>query len=67
MDCQLFQDNAMGDGTVSKGFDEVQPMVKTWVEQAVPLQLVEDPQGVEIYLQPVEEPMLEQVDVRRRL
>ncbi|KAJ7428245.1 hypothetical protein BTVI_01097 [Pitangus sulphuratus] len=36
-------------------------MAKTMVKQAVPLQPMEDHQGAETYLQPMEEPMLEQL------
>ncbi|GAB0182113.1 RIMS-binding protein 3A-like [Grus japonensis] len=45
----------------------LQPMEKTMVKQAVPLQPMEDDGGADIHLQPVEDPMLEQVDARRRL
>ena len=38
-------------------------MVKTMVRQAVPLQPMEVNGGAGIHLQPVEDPMLEQVDV----
>ena len=38
-------------------------MVKTMVRQAVPLQPMEVYGGADIHLQPVEDPMLEQVDV----
>ncbi|KAK4828110.1 hypothetical protein QYF61_023472 [Mycteria americana] len=40
----------------------LQPVVKTMVRQAVPLQPTEVHGGADIYLQPVEDPMLEQVD-----
>ncbi|GAB0183081.1 acid sphingomyelinase-like phosphodiesterase 3b [Grus japonensis] len=39
-----------------------QPMEKTMVRQAVPLQPMEDDGGADIHLQPLEDPMLEQVD-----
>ena len=45
----------------------LQPMVKTMVRQAVPLQPMEVHGGADIHLQPVEDPMPEQVDARRRL
>ncbi|GAB0183028.1 AN1-type zinc finger protein 5-like [Grus japonensis] len=37
-------------------------MEKTMVRQAAPLQPMEDDGGADIHLQPVEDPMLEQVD-----
>ncbi|GAB0190267.1 AN1-type zinc finger protein 5-like [Grus japonensis] len=37
-------------------------MEKTMVRQAVPLQPIEDDGGADIHLQPMEDPMLEQVD-----
>ncbi|GAB0195028.1 acid sphingomyelinase-like phosphodiesterase 3b [Grus japonensis] len=45
----------------------LQPLEKTMVRQAVPLQPMEDGGGADIHLQPVEDPMLEQVDTQRRL
>ncbi|GAB0187378.1 hypothetical protein GRJ2_001203100 [Grus japonensis] len=40
----------------------LQPLEKTMVRQAVPLQPMEDDGGADINLQPVEDPTLEQVD-----
>ena len=40
----------------------LQPVVKTMVRQAVPLQPMEVHGGADIHLQPVEDPMPEQVD-----
>ena len=40
----------------------LQPMVKTMVRQAVPLQPMEVNSGAGIHLQPMEDPILEQVD-----
>ncbi|GAB0181432.1 AN1-type zinc finger protein 5-like [Grus japonensis] len=40
-------------------------MEKTMVRQAVPLQPMEDDGGADIHLQPMEDPMLEQVDAPR--
>ena len=40
----------------------LQPLVKTMVRQAVPLQPMEVLGGADIYLQCVEDPMLDQVD-----
>ena len=45
----------------------LQPMVKTMVRQAVPLQPMEVHGGADIHLQPMEDPTLEQMDARRRL
>ena len=45
----------------------LQPMVKTVVRQAAPLQPVEVNSGADIHLQPVEDPTPEQVDAQRRL
>ena len=45
----------------------LQPMVKTMVRQAVPLQPMEVNGGADIHLQPVEDPMPEQVDAQRML
>ena len=45
----------------------LQPVVKTMVRQAVPLQPMEVHSGADIHLQPVEDPMPEQVDARRTL
>ena len=45
----------------------LQPVVKTMVRQAVPLQPMDVHSGADIHLQPVEDPMPEQMDARRRL
>ena len=45
----------------------LQPMVKTMVRQAVPLQPMEVHDGADIYLQPMEDPTPKQVDAQRRL
>ena len=45
----------------------LQPVVKSMVRQAVPLQPMEVHGGADIHLQPMEDPTLEQVDARRRL
>lgn len=37
-------------------------VVKTMVKQTVPLQPMEDHEGADIHLQPMEDPMLEQMD-----
>ena len=56
--------------SVKKEGEEViplQPVGKTTVRQAVPLQPMEVHGGADIHLQPVEDPMPEQVDARRTL
>ncbi|KAJ7396462.1 protein pxr1-like [Pitangus sulphuratus] len=45
----------------------LQPMLKTMVRQAVPLQPMEVHRGAEIHLQPVEDSMPEQGDAQTRL
>ncbi|GAB0184744.1 hypothetical protein GRJ2_000939700 [Grus japonensis] len=45
----------------------LQPVEKTMVRQAVPLQPMKDDGRADIHLQPVEDPTLEQVDAQRRL
>ncbi|KAK4832278.1 hypothetical protein QYF61_021677 [Mycteria americana] len=50
-----------GEGAPSAGAEiPLQPVVKTMVRQAVPLQPMEVHSGADIHLQPVEDPMLEQ-------
>ncbi|GAB0183117.1 hypothetical protein GRJ2_000777000 [Grus japonensis] len=44
-----------------------QPVEKTMVRQAVPLQPMEVNGGADIHLQPMEDPTPEQVDAQRRL
>ena len=45
----------------------LQPMVKTMVRQAVPLQPMDVHGGADIHLQPVEDPTPEQVGAQKRL
>ena len=45
----------------------LQPMVKTMVRQAVPLQPMEVHGGADIHLQPMEDPTPEQMGAQRRL
>jgi len=45
----------------------LQPVEKTMVRQAVLLQPMEAHRGADNHLQPMEDPMLEQVDAQRRL
>ena len=57
-----------GGGAPGAGADiPLQPMGKTMVRQAVPLQPMEVHGGADLHLQPMEDPMPEQVDARRRL
>ncbi|GAB0176463.1 epimerase family protein SDR39U1 [Grus japonensis] len=60
------QVNEEGGGGGAKAEIPLQPMEKTMVRQAVSLQPMED-DGADIHLQPMEDPMSEQVDARRRL
>jgi len=45
----------------------LQPKEQIMVRQAVPLQHLEVHDGADLYLQPTEDPMLEQGDAQRRL
>ena len=45
----------------------LQPVVKTMVRQAIPLQPMEVHGGADIHLQPMEDPTPGQADARRRL
>jgi len=45
----------------------LQPVEKTMVKQAVPLQPMEVHGGTNIHLHPVEDPVAQQVDAQRRL
>jgi len=45
----------------------LQPVEKTMVSQAVPLHPIEVHGGANLHLQPVEDPVPEQVDAQRRL
>ncbi|KAK4830727.1 hypothetical protein QYF61_013177 [Mycteria americana] len=57
-----------GGGAPGPGAEiSLQPMVKTMVRQAFPLQPMEVHGGADIHLQHMEDPMPEQVDVQRRL
>ena len=57
-----------GGGAPGSGADiPLQPMEKTMVRQAVPLQPMMVHSGADVHLQPVEDPMPEQVDAQRRL
>jgi len=57
-----------GGGAPGTGVEiPLQPVVKTTVRQAVPLQPMEVHGGADLHLQPVEDTTPEQVDARRRL
>ena len=45
----------------------LQPMEKTMVRQALPLQPMEVHSGADLHLRPMQDPTPEQVDCRRRL
>ena len=60
--------NAEGGGGGAPGAGAeipLQPVEKAMVRQAVPLQPMEDAGGTDIHLQPMEDPMPEQVDAPR--
>ena len=57
-----------GGGAPGSGAEiPLQPLGKTMVRQAVPLQPMEVHGGADIHLQPLEDPTPEQADARRRL
>lgn len=53
-----------GDTLSVRGEVPLQPMVKATMKQAVPLHLIS---GIDIHLQPVQDPMPEQLDAERKL
>ena len=57
-----------GEGAPGTGAEiPLQPVGKTMVRQAVPLQPMEVQGGADLHLQPMEDPTLEQVGAQRRL
>ncbi|CAM9633173.1 unnamed protein product, partial [Bubo scandiacus] len=54
-----------GGGGIPGAREEIplQPMVQTLVRQIVPLQPMEVNGGADLHLQPMEDPMLDQVDI----
>ena len=66
-DTQVSEEGGAGGAPGAGAEIPLQPMEKTMVRQAVPPQPMEDDGGADIRLQPVEDPMPEQVDARRRL
>ncbi|PKU48654.1 protein pxr1-like [Limosa lapponica baueri] len=66
-DAKVSEEGGRGGGPGTRAEIPLQPMVKTMVRQAVPLQSMDVHSGPDIYLQPVQDPTLEQVDAGRRL
>ena len=66
-DTKISEEGGGGGAPGARAEIPLQPMVKTMVRQAVPLQPMEVNGGADIHLQPVEDPTLEQVDAQRRL
>ena len=66
-DTKVSEEGGGGGAPGTRAEIPLQPMVKTMVRQAVPLQPMEVNGGADIHLQPVEDPTPEQVDARRRL
>ncbi|GAB0189188.1 AN1-type zinc finger protein 5-like [Grus japonensis] len=61
-DTKVSEEGGGGGAPGTRAEIPLQPVVKTMVKQAVPLQPMEDDGGAEIPLQPVEDPTLEQVE-----
>ncbi|KAM9630146.1 uncharacterized protein ACIBXB_016689 isoform 1-T2 [Morphnus guianensis] len=66
-DTKVSEEGGGGDAPGAGAETPLQPLVKTVVRQAVPLQPTEVHGGADIHLQPGEDPTLEQVGARRRL
>ena len=66
-DTKVSEEGGGGDAPGARAEIPLQPMVKTMVRQAVPLQPREVHGGADIHLQPREDPTPEQVASRRRL
>ena len=66
-DTKVSEEGGGGDAPGTGAEIPLQPMVKTMVRQAVPLQPMEVHGGADIHPQLGEDPTLEQVDARRRL
>jgi len=62
-DSKVRQDGGTGDAPGAGGEIPLQPVMKTMVRQAVPLQPMGVHSQADIHLQPMEDPMLEQVDI----
>ncbi|GAB0209825.1 AN1-type zinc finger protein 5-like [Grus japonensis] len=61
-DTEVSEEGGGGGAPRTRAEIPLQPVVKTMVRQAVPLQPMEDDGGADIHLQPVEDPMPEQVE-----
>ncbi|GAB0206511.1 epimerase family protein SDR39U1 [Grus japonensis] len=61
-DTKVHEDGGGGGAPDTRAEIPLQPLVKTMVKQAVPLQPMEDDGGAEIPLQPVEDPTPERVE-----
>ena len=66
-DTKVSEEGGEGDAPGAGAKIPLQPVVKTLVRQAVPLQPREVHGGADIHLQPREDPTPEQVRARRRL
>ena len=64
-DTKVSEEGAREDAPVARAEVPLQPTDKTVVRQVVPLQPMEVHGGAAIHLQPMEDPMLEQVDAPR--
>ncbi|GAB0205660.1 AN1-type zinc finger protein 5-like [Grus japonensis] len=61
-DTKVSAEGGAGDAPGARAEIPLQPLEKTMLRQAVPLQPMEVHGGADIHLQPMEDPMLEQVD-----
>ena len=61
-DHKVSEEGGGGDAPGTRAEIPLQPVVKTMVRQAVPLQPMKVHSGADIHLQPVEDPTPEQVD-----
>ena len=66
-DTKVSEEGGGGGAPGARAEIPLQPMVKTMVRQAVPLQPMEVNGGADIHLQHMEDPTWEQVDAQRRL
>ena len=66
-DTKVSEEGGGGGAPGTRAEIPLQPVVKTMVRQAVPLQPMEVHDGADIHLQPVEDPTPEQVDAQRML
>ncbi|GAB0182127.1 acid sphingomyelinase-like phosphodiesterase 3b [Grus japonensis] len=66
-DTKVSEEGGGGGALGTRAEIPLQPMMKTMVKQAVPLQPMKVHSGADIHLHPWEDPMLEQVDVPWKL